>query len=100
MKGMRAGLVMGMMMFGMGAWAQAPAAAVVPVSAAAAVPAEKAPMSEKQKQLLDQTNALLQLAAELKVSVDKSTKDQLSLDVVRKAEAVERMAKDLKGKMK
>jgi type VI protein secretion system component VasF len=98
MKGMRAGLVMGMMMFGMGAWAQAPAAAVVPVSAA--VPAEKAPMSEKQKQLLDQTNALLQLAAELKVSVDKSTKDQLSLDVVRKAEAVERMAKELKGKMK
>ena len=63
-------------------------------------PADKPPMSEKQKQLLEQTNALLQLAAELKVSVDKSNKDQLSLDVVRKAEAVEKMARELKARMK
>lgn len=90
MRRVRAGLVMAVMMAGMAGLAQAP------VSAAA----EKAPMSEKQKQLLDQTNALLKMAAELKVSVDKSTKDQLSLDVVRKAEAVEKMAKELKGKMR
>lgn len=93
MRMMRAGMVMVMMAAGTSAWAQG-GTPQAPTSA------EKAPLSEKQKQLLGQTNALLQLAAELKVSVDKSTKDQLSLDVVRKAEAVERMAKDLKGKIK
>lgn len=77
-----------MMMAATTGWAQSP------------VVADKAPMSDKQKQLLEQTNALLKLAAELKVSVDKSTKDQLSLEVVRKAEAVEKMAKELKGKIK
>ncbi len=98
MRGIRAGVVMAMMA-GTAAWGQAPAGAVT-ASVAVAAPGEKVPMSEKRKQLLDETNALLKLAAELKVSVDKSTKDQLSLDVVRKAEAVEKMARELKGKIK
>lgn len=89
MKAMRVGVLVTWIAAGTAAWAQTSAS-----------PAEKPPFSEKQRQLLEQTNALLQLAAELKVSVDKSTKDQLSLDVVRKAEAVEKMAKDLKGKIK
>jgi len=91
MKGMWAvALAVVMMGTAVAGWGQEPAPAAV----------EKAPMSEKQKQLLEQTNALLKMAAELKVSVDKSTKDQLSLDVVRKAEAVEKLARELKGKIR
>jgi type VI protein secretion system component VasF len=81
-----------MLLTGPATWAQTPAPAT-PTQ-------EKAPLSDKQKQLLDEANALLKMAAELKVSVDKSTKDQLSLDVVRKAEAVEKAARELKTKLK
>jgi nitric oxide reductase activation protein len=57
-------------------------------------------MSEKQKKLLDDSEKLVQMAAELKVSVDKSNKNELSLDVVRKAEAVEKLAKSLKERIR
>jgi hypothetical protein len=90
MKGMHAVVLLAMIAPGTVAWGQTPAL----------VAAGQSSMSEKQKQLLEQTNLLLKMAAELKVSVDKSTKDQLSLDVVRKAEAVEKMAKEMKGKMR
>ena len=57
-------------------------------------------VSEKQKKLLEDMEKLVQMTAELKVSVDKSTKNELSLDVVRKAEAVEKLAKSVKERIR
>jgi hypothetical protein len=56
--------------------------------------------TERQKQLVADTQRLLSLANELKADVDKSTKDTLSLDVVRKADEIEKLAHIVKEKMK
>jgi hypothetical protein len=54
----------------------------------------------RQKAIIDETNQLLDLAKQLKDAVDKTSKDQLSLQVVRKAEEIEKLAKDVKSKMR
>ncbi|MFZ0394267.1 MAG: hypothetical protein WCF17_17310 [Terracidiphilus sp.] len=54
----------------------------------------------RRKQIADDAARLLQLATELKAAVDKTDKDTLSLDVIRKAESIERLAKGVKEKMK
>jgi len=46
------------------------------------------------------TDKLLKLSVELKEYVDKSDENVLSLDVVRKAEQIEKLAKSVKDKMK
>jgi hypothetical protein len=56
--------------------------------------------NDRQKQLVDDTAKLLDLANELKVDVDKSNKDTLSLDVIRKADEIEKLAHNVKEKMK
>jgi hypothetical protein len=56
--------------------------------------------NDRQKQLVDDTVKLLNLANELKADVDKSSKDTLSLDVIRKADEIERLAHNVKEKMK
>jgi len=55
---------------------------------------------DRQKQLVEDTEKLLSLANELKAEVDKSTKDTLSLDVIRKADEIEKLAHNVKEKMK
>ena len=55
---------------------------------------------DRQKQLVQDTEKLLALANELKVDVDKSTKDTMSLDVIRKADEIEKLAHSVKEKMK
>jgi len=55
---------------------------------------------ERQKKLVDDTEKLLALATELKTDVDKSNKDTLSLDVIRKADEIEKLAHSVKEKMK
>jgi hypothetical protein len=55
---------------------------------------------ERQKELVADTQKLLNLANELKTDVDKSTKDTLSLDVIRKADEIEKLAHNVKEKMK
>jgi len=55
---------------------------------------------ERQKQLVDDTQKLVALANELKTDVDKSSKDTLSLDVVRKADEIEKLAHNVKDRMK
>jgi hypothetical protein len=60
----------------------------------------KARNVDRQKQLVLDTQKLLALANELKMDVDKSTKDTLSLDVIRKAEEIEKLAHSVKEKMK
>jgi nitric oxide reductase activation protein len=55
---------------------------------------------ERQKHLVEDTEKLLSLANELKADVDKSNKDTLSLDVVRKADEIEKLAHAVKERMK
>ena len=55
---------------------------------------------KRQQDIRDDTDKLFQLASELKTAVDKSNENLLSLDVVRKADEVERLAHKVKDKMK
>jgi hypothetical protein len=71
----------------------------------ASVVADKAtlpanPETVRQKQLADDTAKLLTLANELKAEMDKSTKDTLSLSVMKKAEEIEKLARKVRGEMK
>jgi hypothetical protein len=56
--------------------------------------------AERKKQLADDSARLLKLATDLKAEVDKTTKDTLSLTVIRKADEIERLAHNVKEKMK
>lgn len=55
---------------------------------------------ERQAQLKRDTEHLLKLATELKEYVDKSNENTLSLEVIRKADEIERFAHSVKEKMK
>lgn len=55
---------------------------------------------ERQKQLKADTAKLLQLATELKDAVDKTNEHVLSLDVVKKADEIERLSKHIKTNMR
>ena len=55
---------------------------------------------QRQQEIKKDTDKLLKLATELKQSVDKSTANTLSLDVIKKADEIEKLAKSVKEKMK
>lgn len=55
---------------------------------------------ERQAQLKRDTDKLLKLATELKEYVDKSNENTLSVNVVKKAEEIEKLARSVKDKMK
>jgi methionyl-tRNA synthetase len=55
---------------------------------------------DRQAQLQRDTESLLKLANELKQYVDKSNENTLSLEVVKKAEEIEKLAHSVKEKMK
>lgn len=61
---------------------------------------EKALNKQRQTDLQKDTDHLLELATQLKQYVDKSNEHTLSLDVVKKAEEIEKLAKSVKEKMK
>jgi len=60
----------------------------------------KAANKKRQEDIRKDTDKLFQLATELKAAVDKTNENVLSLDVIRKAEEVEKLAKSVKNKMK
>ena len=62
--------------------------------------AEKAHNEDRRKRMLSDTDKLLALSAELKADIEKSTKDELSLDVIRKAQEIEKLAHDVQQRMK
>ncbi len=62
--------------------------------------AATSPVSERQKKLEADTDKLLALATDLKKSVDKTNKDILSVDVVKKAEEIEKLARSMKNDTK
>ena len=54
----------------------------------------------RQEDIKRDTDQLLKLATELKDAVDKSNENMLSLDVIRKADEVEKLAHSVKEKMR
>jgi hypothetical protein len=61
---------------------------------------EKLRNNDRQKRLVADTERLLSLATDLKEQVDKSTKDTLSVDVIKKADEIEKLAHSVKERMK
>ncbi len=56
--------------------------------------------SDRQRRLVEDTDRLLSLAADLKQQMDNTGKDAMSADMVRKAEEIEKLAKSVKERMK
>lgn len=56
--------------------------------------------SERFKRLVADTNKLLQLSTELKTEVDGTTKNEMSVQVIQKAAEIEKLARDVKERMK
>jgi len=79
-----------------------PPVAQAPATAEAKADTSKptTPQTPQQKQLADDTAKLLALANELKAELDKSSKDTLSLSVIKKAEQVEKLAHKVRDEMK
>ena len=61
---------------------------------------EKKAAKERVASLKSDTDKLLKLSVELKSEVDKSNENVLSLDVIKKAEEIEKLAHSVKEKMK
>ena len=55
---------------------------------------------DRRKRLLSDTARLVALSNELRAEVEKTPKDELSLDVVKKAAELEKLARDVKERMK
>jgi hypothetical protein len=55
---------------------------------------------ERKKQIAEDSAKLLKLATDLKTEVDKTNKDTLSMNVIRKADEIEKLAHNVKEKMK
>jgi nitric oxide reductase activation protein len=66
----------------------------------ASSPAQSPADGQRRKQISADSTQLLAMAADLKVEVDKTNKDTLSLNVIRKADAIERLAKTVREKTK
>jgi hypothetical protein len=54
----------------------------------------------RQQDIKKDTDKLLELATELKQYVDKTNEDILSMDVLKKAEEIEKLAHSVREKMK
>ena len=62
--------------------------------------AEKAANAKRQQDIKKDTDKLLELATALKQYVDKSNENTLSVDVIKKAEEIEKLAHTIREKMK
>lgn len=60
----------------------------------------KAMNDDRHKKLSADVDRLLALSNELKSSVDKTNKDELSVEVIRKAAEIEKLAHDVQSRMK
>lgn len=61
---------------------------------------EQMRLAERQRRVASDTAKLVQLTNELKVQVEQAPKDQISVDMVRKAAEIEKLAHDLNGWLK
>jgi hypothetical protein len=62
--------------------------------------AEKQRNKQRQSDLKKDTDQLFHLASELKKSVDSSNENVLSVEVIRKTEQIEKLARSVRDKMK
>jgi hypothetical protein len=62
--------------------------------------AQKQRNLEREQEIQRDSEKLLQLATELKQYVDQTNENIISLDVIKKAEQIEKLAKNVKEKMK
>ena len=115
MRAIAAGLLVFSLLTISSSWAQDPSAAASEAGAQRRNPAITPPPSpaelEMQKRLARQrvqerfaqikkdTDHLLELATQLKKSVDEASDQTLSLEVIRKAEQIEKLAKQVRQKM-
>jgi hypothetical protein len=72
----------------------------IPISPEVAQRQAQTRNSDRQKHLVADTDKLLALATELKQDVDKTNKDVLSVEVIKKAEEIEKLAHSVKERMK
>ena len=109
-------VVVVMLMIGGGAWVQAQNPKMPPMPQLPQTPGQTSPedeakskmerdMAKKANQereaaLKRDTDKLLKLATELKNYVDKTNESVLSLEVVKKADEIEKLAHSVKEKMK
>ena len=56
--------------------------------------------SDRQKKIVEDAARLAQLAGEVKTGVDQAEKNETSADVIRKTEEIEKLARDVKQRMK
>jgi IS30 family transposase len=56
--------------------------------------------AERKKQIAEDSAKLLKLATDLKAEVEKTDKDTLSLNVIRRAGEIEKLAHSVREKMK
>jgi hypothetical protein len=61
---------------------------------------QKMRIAERQKRLVADTDKLLSLTTALKEQVNESNKDVLSLDMIKKAEEIEKLAHSVKERIK
>ena len=87
-KGMAAGMVLAAMCFVGGLAGMAQSAA------------QPETVQARKDQLAADSAKLVKLATELKSDVDKTTKDQLSIAVIKKADEVEKLARKVRDEMK
>lgn len=55
---------------------------------------------DRRKKLAADVDRMVFLTNELKTDVDKTTKDELSVDVIKKAQEIEKLAHDVQSRMK
>jgi hypothetical protein len=71
------------------------------VDAAKPQPGQNAALADdRKKQITSDSSQLLTMAIALKAEVDKTNKDTLSLNVIRKADQIEKLAHSVKEKIK
>jgi competence transcription factor ComK len=56
--------------------------------------------TDRQKKMLADADELLAKAQQLKTAVDQTRKDELSVDVIRQADEIEKLAKSVKDRMR
>lgn len=61
---------------------------------------EKAVNDDRHKRLAADVDRLVALSNELKTEVDKTNKDELSVEVIKKAQEIEKLAHDVQSRMK
>ncbi|HEY1766305.1 MAG TPA: hypothetical protein VGG26_01545 [Terracidiphilus sp.] len=73
------------------------AAAAMPPAAGQTKPEDQSPAQERKLEVANECSNLLKMATDLKAEVNKTTKDELSLAVVRKAGELEQFARKVRG---